>query len=120
MLSKQNIQTSWVEIEHLYEVLLPKLACGLTLRSPKKCLWGIIVEDASIPGNYKVQYFQKHGLNIHHSYSSIVECLVDALEHHCSVEDQKAIDRLQSNKEWEKGMQPEKVCARYLRACVEF
>ena len=89
----------------LLEYLVGQLDVGLTLKHCRRDAWGIILPDASQPGRYRWQAFQRDGFTGHATFDSMEECLGDMVDDGYGAPDPGVLDRLASTIEWRRGME---------------
>lgn len=78
---------------------------GLTLKHHRLESWGIVLPDASQPGRFRWQAFQRDGFTGHCTHNTPELCIGDMLDDGYTVLDMGALDRLSATVEWARGME---------------
>ncbi|MBB4868161.1 hypothetical protein HNP46_007081 [Pseudomonas nitritireducens] len=89
----------------LLEFLVGQLEVGLTLKHCMRDAWGIILPDASQPGRFRWQAFQRDGFTGRNTFDSMEECLGDLVDDGYGAPDPGALDRVADTVEWRRGME---------------
>ena len=77
---------------------------GVELKDKTEDRWLIILPDASEPGRFRCQYFDRHGFLCHSTRDTEHDVLRLAIEESFQVIDTGAMDRLSQTDEWRRGM----------------
>lgn len=102
---------------HLLEIAMPKARIydeimrryngkppmGVEFKHAKDDRYATLLPDASSPGKFRVQYFDKGGFASHDTFNSLQEATDEMLKGNFTVEDKGALKRLSKETAWEVG-----------------
>ena len=78
---------------------------GMTLKHSKRDAWGIVLPDASEPGRFRWQAFQRDGFTGHSTHETPELCIGEMLDDGYVLLDMGVLDRLAATVEWQRGME---------------
>jgi len=87
------------EIKNLSE----ELKIGTTLINNDRDSWAIFLEDASSPGKYRYQVFDRRGFSYHSTHDTLEKALSDAYLSGYKTLDPNSLNRLAATEEWRLG-----------------
>lgn len=87
------------------EIMLRHNGCpiGIEHRHKSREAWAFVLPDASVPGKYRVQYFDEHGFFSHDTHDTIEDVVEEMVRSGYSLEEMGALNRLSKTETWRKG-----------------
>lgn len=84
--------------------LANKAGVGMELVNRSGNLWAMLLPDASTPGHYRYQVFDKRGFCSHHTRKTLAECFNEAFDAGFTEETNGMLDKLSQDDEWARGL----------------